>query len=111
MKFLWFEAFFPCGFGIDDILPLKTQDKEPRLSTTAYLGPRDWQLLHHSVNRSVILAYLTMATLIQNILLVFRPRRNAETAHRPTTRILEDPMVPIYFFDSDKPYFELAKLS
>lgn len=49
-----------------------------------------------------------MATLIQNILLVFPPLSNAETAHRPTTRISED---PILFYDSDKPYFELAQLS
>jgi hypothetical protein len=49
-----------------------------------------------------------MATLIQNIHLVFPPLSNAETAYPPTTRISED---PIYFYDSDKPYFELAKLS
>jgi hypothetical protein len=49
----------------------------------------------------------TMATLIQDIFLVFPPLSNEETAHRPTTRISED---PIYFYDSDKPYFELAKL-
>ena len=48
-----------------------------------------------------------MATLIQNILLIFPPLSNAETAHRPTTRTSED---PIYFYDSDRPYYELAKL-
>ena len=49
-----------------------------------------------------------MATLIQNNFLVSPPLRNAETARRSITRISEE---PIYFYDSDKPYFELAKLS
>ncbi|KAI0277037.1 DUF1768-domain-containing protein [Russula aff. rugulosa BPL654] len=49
-----------------------------------------------------------MATLIQNIFLVFPSLSNAETAHRPTTRISED---PIYFYDSDKPYFEFTNFS
>ena len=49
-----------------------------------------------------------MATYNQNIFYVFPPLNNAETAHRPTARISED---PIYFYESDKPYFELAKLS
>ena len=53
---------------------------------------------------------LTMATLIQNIFFAFPPHSNAETAHaeHQTTRFSES---PIYFYDSDKPYFELAKLS
>ncbi|KAF8504552.1 DUF1768-domain-containing protein [Russula emetica] len=49
-----------------------------------------------------------MATLIQNIFFVSSPPSNAETAHRPTTRIPED---PIYFYDSDKPYFEFTGFS
>ncbi|KAN0125817.1 DUF1768 domain containing protein [Russula decolorans] len=49
-----------------------------------------------------------MATLIQNIHLVFPPLSNAETAYPPTTRISED---PIYFYDSDKPYFEFTSFS
>jgi len=47
-------------------------------------------------------------TLIQNIYIVPPPLGNAEVAHRPTTGISED---PIYFYDVDKPYYELAKLS
>ena len=46
---------------------------------------------------------------IQNIYFVHPPLGNAaatHAAHHPTTRISEE---PIYFYDSDKPYFELAK--
>lgn len=92
----------------DGILPLKQ-----KIICAAYLGPRDWQQLAlvpvpDSVSVTSHRTSLTMATLIQNIFLVFPSLSNAETAHRPTTRISED---PIYFYDSDKPYFELAKLS
>ena len=44
-----------------------------------------------------------MITFIQNIFVV---SRSAEPAHHPTTGQVD----PIYFYESDKPYFELAKL-
>lgn len=47
---------------------------------------------------------LTMTTFIQNLFVVLR---NGET-HHPTTGGPED---PIYFYDSDKPYYESAELS
>ena len=53
-----------------------------------------------------------MASFIQNILVIFPPYSNGETTQpvqaqaggRPTAGVEE----PIYFYDSDKPYFESA---
>ena len=59
-------------------------------------------------SNGVHIGILTMPTLIPHFLLALPIFGNAETAHRTTSRISED---PIYFYDSDKPYFELAKLS
>ena len=93
------------------ILPLKKQDKMNQdylrlLSRSHVIGMTE---LHSESVTSVTLAshtiVVTMATFLPCIL-VYPPLSNAGTAHRPT-RISED---PIYFYDSDKPYFELAKL-
>jgi len=54
-----------------------------------------------------------MASFIQNILVIFPPYSNveiprpvqAQAGSHPTTAGVEE---PIYFYDSDKPYFESA---
>jgi hypothetical protein len=92
-------------------------------TTGAYLDPRDWHThaLHHDhcqLHSEALRIRIAMASFIQNILVVFPPFVNAETARpthtqaesypTPTTVGAEE---PIYFYDSDKPYFESAKLS
>jgi hypothetical protein len=52
-----------------------------------------------------------MAAFIQNILVVFPRFSNAETSHQAARPTTGGPQDPIYFYDSDKPYFELAQLS
>jgi hypothetical protein len=59
--------------------------------------------VRHGLNYSITMA----ATFIQNIFVAFPLFSNAETAH-PTTG---GPEGPVYFYESNKPYFELAQLS
>ena len=65
---------------------------------------RLWLLISASRAGTPLRITLTMTTFIQNLFVVLR---NGET-HHPTTGGPED---PIYFYDSDKPYYESAEPS
>jgi hypothetical protein len=84
----------------------------------AYLDPRDRHAIAPSLQAWRSLR-IVMASFFQNILVVFPPFSNPETARPtraqagsyPTTGGAGGAEDPIYFYDSDKPYFESAKLS
>jgi len=79
----------------------------------AYLDPRDWHTTLALRPQTERLLRITMASFMQNILVIFPPYSNGETPQpvqaqagsHPTTAGVEE---PIYFYDSDKPYFESA---
>ena len=97
------------------LVALETDDQgfslihpDPVITTPHRLTPRPR-------SRGVIqrLLRIAMASFIQNVYDIFSPYSNAETpqlvqaqaGNHPTTAVVE---APIYFYDSDKPYFESA---